>query len=229
MGNSKSKAVTKDEQVEKGGKDVDKVDTENELVNDYILRKCRRYMSMLDTCYYGVLRERDFVNLGKRTYQIADLKWTKEAEDLHKEIFHTYFTPDREECTFDDWMNNLRGFYEQVGCSRKAITDASAEVNKKWFAVIDSNNDQKIHLKEYTAHLAALGVPPQEAIECFKLFDEDNNGYLDLKEFGVAYAMYFYDPYPSKYSNIFGKFHDMDSFDFGDIPIPEHLQLKDVE
>ena len=73
--------------------------------------------------------------------------------------------------------------------------------------------------------------------------DEDKNGYLDLLEFGAylfiamtdhmfivsGMAHYFYEPYPSKYSHIFGKFHDLDTYHFGNFPIPEHMQRSDKE
>jgi len=229
MGSTKSKnkektKVTAEDQVK------------DELTNDYILRKYRRYMNMLDQCFHGVVRERwmqlhniwDFVILGKKTFQIAGLEWTQHAEDKHKETFHVYFSPDQEECTFEDWMKHLREFYAKVGYNRKTITDMSAEVNKGLFSLIDTNGDGTISLNEYCAYLAALGVPPEEAKGCFKLFDEDDNGCLDLKEFGIAVAKYFYDPYPSKYSHIYGRFYDLDTFEFGSYPIAEHLNCQAV-
>ena len=54
-----------------------------------------------------------------------------------------YFT-DKEECNFDEWMENMQNFYAKAGYSRKTMTDMSAKVNKKFFSTLDINNNGTI-------------------------------------------------------------------------------------
>ncbi|XP_013410806.1 sarcoplasmic calcium-binding protein-like [Lingula anatina] len=167
-------------------------------------RKMRSFFNLLDDDLDGVLTQHEFLDTIPNR---MDQYFSRNEASVFKAIWHStwdFFFVTREKndnLTVEDVIKMQ---------SRYLTVPHFPEHGEAWFQevfkLVLSHGNQLIDLSDYTAFLQSFGVDPETAPKSFNIFDIDDDGYLDEKEYVKNGLGYFADAKQSSGRYLWGSF-----------------------
>jgi len=151
----------------------------------YWERKMNTCFKRFDTDGDGVLTKKDYALLAENVIKVGNFTGAR-ADDIrnnYTELWNIYLKPetgDESISTCEDFLKNVKNrgknFLETIAMKQYTL----------FFDAVDTDQDDKIDLKEFINYFTAMGSTEEIAKEAFKGLDADHDGVLSREEFVTA-------------------------------------------